>query len=64
MSDLLTRAEYQAIAASLDVPRNAFIDGGFRKAVSGKTFTTTNPATGKLIAKVAACGAKDRLSNR
>ena len=59
MSDLLTRAEYQAIAASLDVPRNAFIDGGFRKAVSGKTFTTTNPATGKLIAKVAACGAKD-----
>lgn len=40
MSDLSTTEEYRAIAASLDLPQNAFIDGGFRPAISGGTFTT------------------------
>ncbi|WP_295042862.1 aldehyde dehydrogenase [uncultured Paracoccus sp.] len=59
MSDLLTTEEYKAIAASLDLPQNAFIDGGFRPAISGKTFTTTNPATGEALTEVAACDAAD-----
>lgn len=59
MSDLLTREEYQAIAAGLSLPTQAFIDGSFRPARSAKTFDAINPATGTLLAKVAACGPED-----
>ena len=59
MSDLLTTEEYKAIAAGLELPTQAFIDGSFRPALSGKTFDTTNPATGELLAKVAACSSAD-----
>ncbi len=58
MSDLLTHAEYQALAADLDLPKAAFIDGKFRKG-KGKPLKTTNPATGKEITTIAACNAKD-----
>ena len=56
---LLTRDEYHAIASGMAFPSGAFIDGGYRPAISGKTFTTTNPATGTALAEVAACGAED-----
>ena len=56
---LLTTEEYKAIAKSLSLPTQAFIDGSFRPAISGKTFDTVNPATGEVIAKIAACGAED-----
>jgi gamma-glutamyl-gamma-aminobutyraldehyde dehydrogenase len=56
---LLTHEEYKAIATGLDFPTNAFIDGHFRPAISGKTFETLNPATGAVLAEVAACGAED-----
>lgn len=59
MTDLLTRDEYQALAKSIPLPGNAFIDGAFRPAKSGKTFTTVNPATGTALGDVAACGAED-----
>ena len=59
MSNLLTTEEYKAIAAALSLPTQAFIDGGFRPAASGATFDSVNPATGDVLAKVAACGAKD-----
>jgi gamma-glutamyl-gamma-aminobutyraldehyde dehydrogenase len=59
MTDLLTHEEYQAIAASLDLPQNAWIDGAYRPALSGKTFDTVNPATGAVIGTVAACGSED-----
>jgi len=59
MSDLLTHAEYQAIAQDLNLACNAFIDGKFQAARSRKTFASVNPATGKVIAKIAACDAKD-----
>ena len=59
MTDLLTHAEYQAIAQELNLPCNAFIDGKFQSAKSKKTFASINPATGKAIAKIAACDAKD-----
>ena len=59
MSDLLTTDEYKAIAAGLTFPTQAFIDGRFCPAKSGKTFDTVNPATGAVLAKVAACDAAD-----
>ena len=59
MGNLLTHEEYVAIAAKLEFPTQAFIDGSFRPAISGKTFETTNPATGKVLAKVASCGPED-----
>ena len=56
---LLTLEEYKAIGAGLTFPTQAFIDGHFRPAISGKTFDTLNPATGAVLAKVAACGPED-----
>lgn len=57
--DLLTREEYGSIAAGLDLPNTAYIDGAYRPAISGKTFTTINPATGAVLAEISACGAAD-----
>lgn len=59
MAELLTHEEYRALAADLDLPQNAWIDGAYRPAISGKTFDTVNPATGLVIGSVAACGAAD-----
>ena len=59
MSDLLTTEEYKAIAAGLDLPTQAFVDGSFRPAKSGRTFDSVNPATGALLGKLAACGPDD-----
>jgi len=56
---LLTRDEYASIAAGLDLPTGAFIDGGYRPAISGAVFPTVNPATGAVLTKVAACAAAD-----
>ncbi|WP_170439495.1 aldehyde dehydrogenase [Ruegeria arenilitoris] len=57
--DLLTRDEYASIAAGLDLPTGAFIDGGYRPAISGAVFPTVNPATGAVLTEVAACAAAD-----
>ena len=57
--DLLTRDEYASIAAGLDLPTGAFIDGGYRPAISGRTFQTVNPASGAVLADIAACGTED-----
>ncbi len=59
MTDLLTLEEYQAVAADLNPASMSFVDGGFRPSVSGNTFESTNPATGELLANVAACNAED-----
>jgi gamma-glutamyl-gamma-aminobutyraldehyde dehydrogenase len=56
---LLTTDDYKAIAAGLSLPAGAFIDGAFRPSLSGATFETVNPATGAVLAHVAACGAAD-----
>ncbi len=58
MSDLLTHAEYVAIAKGMDFPRTAFIDGKYR-AGTGAVFATTNPATGEELAQISGCGAED-----
>jgi len=59
MSGLLTHEEYKAIEKSLDFPTNAFINGQFQSSKSGNTFETTNPATGEVIANIAACNSED-----
>ena len=59
MSELLTHEEYKAIAEGLTLASTSFVDGGFRKAASGATFDSVNPATGKVLAKIAACDADD-----
>ncbi len=58
MSDLLTRAEYAAIAVAMDFPQAAFIDGKYR-AGRGARLKTLNPATGKVICEIAACNSAD-----
>ncbi len=59
MSALLTESEFEAIASSIDLPSNAFINGKFMSAKSGKTMPSINPATGKVITEVAACQSED-----
>lgn len=58
MSDLLTHAEYQAIADDLTHPKAAFIDGKYQ-AGRGEKMATINPATGEEICKIATCNADD-----
>ncbi|WP_085639281.1 MULTISPECIES: aldehyde dehydrogenase [unclassified Pseudomonas] len=59
MSDLLSRQQYRDLAAGLELRNRAFIDGAFCAALSGKTFTTTNPATDEVLTEIAACGVQD-----
>lgn len=59
MTELLSKAEYAAIAQTLELPAQAFIDGSFCDSVHGATFTSTNPATGATLAQIAACDAAD-----
>ncbi len=58
MTDLLTRAEYAAIAAEIDLPATPFIDGKFRKG-SGPMMPTTNPATGAVLTQISTANTKD-----
>ncbi len=59
MADLLTREQYVAIAQGLALPSQAFIDGRSVPSASGRTFQTTNPATGEVLGQVAACDTQD-----
>lgn len=52
-------ADWQRKAAELSYPYQAVIDGKLRAARSGQTFAAINPATGQLLANVAACGEED-----
>ena len=58
MTDLLTKAEYAAIAGTLDLPRSPFVDGKYRRG-SGPMMATTNPATGEEITQISTADAKD-----
>ncbi|RUW55197.1 aldehyde dehydrogenase [Mesorhizobium sp. M1A.F.Ca.ET.072.01.1.1] len=51
--------DFHAQAKTLKFETRAFIDGAYVAAQSGETFETVNPATGKLLANVAAGGAAD-----
>jgi gamma-glutamyl-gamma-aminobutyraldehyde dehydrogenase len=59
MSQLLTAPEYAALAEKIVLPTQAFIDGAFVPAQAGRTFVTSNPATGQVLTEIAACDAFD-----
>ncbi|OIN12227.1 aldehyde dehydrogenase [Oceanisphaera psychrotolerans] len=50
---------WEQLATRLDIPTGAFIDGAYVTAEDGATFTARNPATGEVLADVAACGTQD-----
>ncbi len=56
---LLTKEQYEGIARSVRFCRKALIDGAFMDSASGDSFATENPATGKKLAEISACGASD-----
>lgn len=56
---IASKEQWAARAAALKPEWRAFIDGQYRPALSGKTFATINPATGKVIAEIAACDGED-----
>jgi gamma-glutamyl-gamma-aminobutyraldehyde dehydrogenase len=54
-----THSEWKSRAAELQFRTQAFIDGKFVDAASGKTFDSINPATGAVLAQIAECDAED-----
>ncbi|WP_146909382.1 aldehyde dehydrogenase [Arenimonas daejeonensis] len=54
-----TREDWLQRAASLSIRHQAFIDGKYVDAASGKTFDCLSPIDGRVLAKVAECGAVD-----
>ena len=56
---MLTQTEYLAIAAQIDFPTNAWINGTYAPAISGDTFSTLNPATGQQLGQISACNSAD-----
>ena len=59
MSAALSLESLQSQASALSYRSQAFINGKYVPAASGKTFDNINPATGKVIAKVAECDKED-----
>ncbi len=59
MSTLPSKEHIEKAVGQIQFDTDAFIDGKFVKAVSGKTFATENPATGRELAQVAECDAAD-----
>ena len=47
------------VASFVSEPRKLLIDGRWVEAASGKTFETFNPATGEVLARVAAADRED-----
>ncbi|MBD8591869.1 aldehyde dehydrogenase [Pseudomonas sp. CFBP 8758] len=59
MTELLSKEGYLGLAGRLEYRTQAFVDGTFHPARSGRTFATRNPATGAHLADVAACDSQD-----
>lgn len=59
MSDVHTHDDYAALAKQLKFQTQAYINGAFCDALSGDTFASLNPATGAVLAQVAACAQAD-----
>ncbi|MDG4891585.1 aldehyde dehydrogenase family protein [Mesorhizobium sp. WSM4887] len=53
------RNEADAWLAGRDFSRALFIEGAWKAAASGKTFDTSEPSSGKLLAKISDAGAGD-----
>lgn len=58
MTDL-SHQQWKTLAKSLAPTGQAFIGGRFCDAASGETFANINPATGEVLANVAACDVED-----
>ena len=54
-----THNDWMARAAALSFRNQAFIDGRFVDAADGDTFDCINPATGKVLTKIASCKTAD-----
>jgi acyl-CoA reductase-like NAD-dependent aldehyde dehydrogenase len=50
---------WSAAAARLELRSHAFIDGRQVRAADGACFDTINPANGRILASVSACGSED-----
>lgn len=59
MTLTLEKNALQKAVADLRFRTQAFIGGKFVDSISGKTFASENPATGKNITHIAACDEKD-----
>jgi len=59
MSKPHTREQWQARAAALHIRHQAFIDGRYVDAASGKTFDCISPIDGRVIVPVSECGSED-----
>lgn len=59
MSELLSTAQYAAIAKKLVLPTQSFVNGAKYTSTSGRTFETVNPATDEVLAQITACDAND-----
>ncbi len=54
-----TTADWNALADTLTLHGQAYIDAGFRPAESGETFASINPATEQKLVDVASCDSAD-----
>jgi gamma-glutamyl-gamma-aminobutyraldehyde dehydrogenase len=54
-----SRTEWQARADALEIRGQAFIDGHYVDAASGKTFDCISPIDGRVICQVAECESED-----
>lgn len=54
-----TRDSWQSLADALQPRTQAFIDGRFVDAASGRTFDCLSPVDGRVLARVAECEAED-----
>ena len=59
MSTPKTRDDWQKLGDTLSLRHQAFIDGRYVDAASGQAFDCISPIDGRVLAKVAQCGAED-----
>ncbi len=59
MSKPQSRTEWQARADALQIRSQAFIDGRYVDAASGKTFDCISPIDGRVVCQVAECESED-----
>ena len=51
--------DYASMAQALSIETRAFINGKLTTSLSGRTFITENPATGRSLAQIAECREED-----
>jgi acyl-CoA reductase-like NAD-dependent aldehyde dehydrogenase len=59
MAEMPSAEDWKREATRLQVRHQAFIDGKYVDAASGRTFDSVNPATGEVLSKIAACDKED-----